>query len=599
MTGHCPDTPYTAPVIAPNGPNGLLLAPLLALLGAQGCLKRTATRSTPTQSSVNRCTPLRADGTNPVIDNFESDPRKLPHNEGREGWWFNFDDGTGGHLRRESVELREVKGRVLHVTSSGYVKWGSGLGVSLHPRSTQTRICPYDGSVYDGLRFRARGRGRLRVSLADQAGMPLNQGGTCNRPRDRCYDHPGVWANLVADWKTFEFPFCTFFPEGWGSSGEGADPSKLIGINFRFQEQEDVEFWLDDLEFYNAEPGAPQPHCGRPCPLEGVPHTARMEPLFLMGAPAPGLSLHTFEQSTLGCGSITRRYLTYVPKRLEPRSQAPVLIMLHGSGANAEIARTFQTHERFDALAERDGFIVVYGNAAPGIHSSPDPSFPNTGAWRQTYFDDGRVDDVKYLEQVIADLTTSGTIAGTNTIFLAGISNGGGMVLEAARQLPERFRGAAVFMPFDGERPKPVPATHLKRLLFAYATYDPGLAEGYHVTLAREPATWAKAMGIPAAAVADPKRRLLPDRVAEGANYAGSSKHATATRDSYVTQSDILAPDGITQLRVLVLEHAGHFWPNPVGDTEEWVLNQWGLRNQDFDAADMVWEFMKPVSTAH
>ena len=272
-----------------------------------------------------------------------------------------------------------------------------------------------------------------------------------------------------------------------------------------------------------------------------------------------------------------------------------MLIMLHGSGGNAESARTFHAHNRFDALAERDGFIAVYGNAAPGSHTSPDPGFPNTGIWHQAIFDDGQIDDVEYLTKVIADLAARDVINGKNPVLLTGISNGGGMVLEAVRRLPDYFRGVAAFMPYDGEQPKPVPPTGIKRLLFAYGINDPGMSDGYHEILAKQPALWAAAMGLPAAAILAPTQSALPDSVAEGAGYRGDNKVALATRNSHVTEQDLIGPDGFTRVRVLVLEHAGHFWPNPIQDTQDWALNRWGLRNQDFDAADMVWEFLKPA----
>ena len=327
-----------------------------------------------------------------------------------------------------------------------------------------------------------------------------------------------------------------------------------------------------------------------------MPSTAKIDPLLLMGPSAPGLSVHTFEQSTKSCGPLTRRYLSYVPKRLQPGSGAPVLIMLHGSSGNAETARTFHAHNRFDTLADRDGFIVVYGNAAPGAHTSPDPSFPNTGVWRQAFFDDGQVDNVEYLTKVIADLTMRGVTSGENPVFLTGISNGGGMALTAVRRLPDYFLGVAAFMPYDGQQPKPVPRTSIKRFLFAYGIDDPGMSEGYHEVLAPQPALWATAMGLSAAVIQASKKATLPDLVAEGSDYHGENRVALATRSSRVTEYSMIGADGLTQVRVLVLERAGHFWPNPIQDTQDWVLNHWGFRNQDFDAADMVWEFLKPAA---
>jgi poly(3-hydroxybutyrate) depolymerase len=567
------------------------LALALAVSPAAGCRKPLASSPAPGPAI---CSAIRATGNAPLVDDFEKDPGRILAEEGRGGWWFSYDDGTGGRLLREEVEVSG--NRALHVVASGFTRWGAGFGASLHPATTARTGCPYDASAHSGIRFRARGRGRLRIMLADATSTPAAGGGTCTRPGDRCHDRPGVWVDLEQEWKTHQYPFCTLVPEGWGGSVEGVDPSRLFAFHFRIGARENVEVWLDDLGFYRAAPGTPEPRCGVPCPLDAAPRSARIEPRFSTAPLTRELSLHTFEQVTKSCGPLVRRYLSYVPNGLGSRCSAPVLLMLHGSGANAESARTFMTHDRFDALAARDGFIVVYGNAAPSARTSPDPGFPNTGTWRQGFLDDGQVDDVDYLERVLADLEARGVIRGDNPVLLAGHSNGGGMVLEAARRIPHRLRGIAAVMPYDGEEPKPVPdlsATKLRRVLFVYTLQDPGMADRYHETLAPLPAAWAAAMGVPQSLIASPRRTPLPNAVVEGESYRGSSGAVLATRNSQVNQVDMGAPGSDGQVRVLILDHAGHFWPNPTQDTEDWALDRWGLRNQDFDAADMVWEYLR------
>ena len=558
---------------------------------ALGCGKPSA--SSPIQGGP-ACAPIRGQGNAPLVDDFETDPGRILAADGRGGWWFSYDDGTRGRLVRE--EVGGSGNRALHVVASGFVRWGAGFGASLHPATNASKGCPYDASVYSGIRFRARGRGRLRIMLGDAANTPAARGGSCARPGARCDDQPGVWIDLEPGWKTYQYPFCTLVPEGWGGSTDGVDPSRLFAFLFRIGPRESVEVWLDDLGFYRAAPGTPEPRCGPSCPLDAAPRSARIEPLFSTAPLTHELTLHTFEQPTKACGPLVRRYLSYVPSRLGSRSSAPVWMMLHGSGANAESARTFMARDRFDALAARDGFIVVYGNAAPGARTDPDPLFPNTGVWRQGFLDDGQVDDVDYLGRVLGDLEARGVIRGDNPVLLVGHSNGGGMALEAARRIPHRWRGIAAVMPYDGEQPKPVPdlsATKLRRVLFVYSLHDPGMVDGYHETLALLPAEWAAAMGVPRSVILAPRRTSLPNAVVEGESYQGSSPVALATRNSQVTQLDLGAPDGGGQVRVLVLDHAGHFWPNPTQDTEDWILDRWGLRNQDFDAADMVWEFLR------
>ncbi len=551
-----------------------------------------------TADDATTCASRRANGAEPLVDDFEVGPGQILGNEGRGGWWFGFDDGTKGKLHREEIEAdgTEGKSRVLHVASSGFLNWGAGFGVGLHAETDANQGCAYDASAYSGVRIRARGRGRLRLQLADGRTTPTEQGGTCTRAGTKCFDRPGVALNLEEQWKTYEFPFCTFFPQGWSGATETVDPAKLFSLQFVAGPREDLEAWLDDLAFYRSTEGAPAPRCGPACPLDAAPATARIEPRFSTATLTKELTVHTFEQTTRSCGALTRRYLSFVPSALGPRSSAPVLIMLHGSESNAESARSFMAHDRFDTLATRDGFIVVYGNAAPGSYTSPNTHFPNTGAWRQEFFDDGQVDDLDYLERVLGDLVARGVIEGSNAVYLAGISNGGGMALEAARRHPLRFRGIAAMMPYAGEHPKPVPdltPTKLRRVLIAYSINDPGMTERYHETLAPLPALWANGLGIPKAAIVAPRQTLLPDVVVEGEGYHGGSAVALATRNSRVTQFDMEGPDADRRVRVLVLDRAGHFWPNSIQDTEDWALNRWGFRNQDFDAADMVWEYLR------
>lgn len=579
----------------------------LSLFVNLGCTKSTSTSTAQrprvvipdgNEDNLPVCTQIRASGTVPLVDDFEAEQDQILANDGREGFWFGYDDGTGGKVHRERVEVdgSARRTRVLHVTSSGFTKWGSGFGVGLHPLSTISRRCAYDASAYVGVRLRARGQGRVRLTLGDMENTPTSLGGTCKRAEESCYDRPGRWLNLEADWRTFEVPFCAMKPEGWSGVVEGIDPASLVEVQFLLRDTEGTEVWLDDLTFYRRDADAPAPSCDMPCPMDAVPSSAIIAPEQSDAPLSEELSLHVFQQATASCGPITRRYLSYVPRRLPPRSAAPVLMVLHGSGANAEAMRNWLTRNRFDALAERDGFVVVYGNAAPGEHTSADRRIKNSGSWRQGFYDDGQVDDIEYLRLVLKDLVARSVISGDNAVLLTGLSNGGGMVLEGARRLYQSVSGVAALMPYDGPRPKPVPnlsSSRLSRVLVAYTINDPGMMAGYHETLAPLPAQWAQAMGLPAAVITAPKKSMLQDLVSEGAGYQGDNEVALATRDSHVTEFDMASPDVKGQVRVLVLDHAGHLWPNPEQFTEQSFVNRFGFRNQDFDAADMVWDFLR------
>ena len=66
---------------------------------------------------------------------------------------------------------------------------------------------------------------------------------------------------------------------------------------------------------------------------------------------------------------------------------------------------------------------------------------------------------------------------------------------------------------------------------------------------------------------------------------------ARSTRDSRAIAYDMSDAALNAALRIVVMDHAGHFWPHPGGESFDWALDHWGFRNQDFDAADLVWGF--------
>ncbi len=512
--------------------------------------------------------------------------------------WFEYDDGSSGALSLE-VEA-DGDGSVLYIASSGWTVWGAGIGTLLHKPQTCSDYCVVDASQFRGLRFRARGQGHLRVRLATRQHIPVAEGGDCELSGDNCYDWAGIDVELTPDWVTHSIPFCQLLPEGWGNplANFVLDSADLAALHFRLDNTQPLDMWLDDISFYGtAEEGdADRDECRQPCPLEAAPSTAILTPDVADVALSEELTLHTFEQDpTNDCGTLTRRYLSYVPSSAKAATDMPVLFALHGSGANAETMITYQTRGELNVLAEREGFIVVYGNAAPGAHTEANPYVSNSGAWRQAFYDDGQVDDVEYLDLVIQDLQDRSVIDGSNAIYLTGISNGGGMVLEAAKRAPERFAGIAPFMAFDGWMPAPVPdltQTGLTRILFAYAPGDPGLPSDYTSILETLPEQWALALGLSDAAISAPTVTELPDFAIEGEDYSGDSPAALTTRDSRVVQLDMTDPGTTAAVRILRYDNAGHFWPNPVQDGEAWILDRWGFRNQDLDGSLAIWEFL-------
>jgi poly(3-hydroxybutyrate) depolymerase len=196
---------------------------------------------------------------------------------------------------------------------------------------------------------------------------------------------------------------------------------------------------------------------------------------------------------------------------------------------------------------------------------------------------------------VLDHLKERGITSGQNDVFLTGLSNGGGLTLLAASKNPELFRGIAPFMPYLGEAfpPPPAPSEGLNQMLLVYSLGDPGLPASHDALLEELTRVWGESMGLGEEDLLNPTESALPNSVHEGQDYEGSQPVVLATRNSSVIRNDYAASSSAAKIRVLTIENGGHFWPHPVQDDSAWILEQWGLRNQDFDGAEAVWEFFK------
>lgn len=531
-----------------------------------------------------------ATGDAPEISDFNGGTLRFLSNEGRGGaGWYRDDDGSGGEL---TVELESG---ALHVISENWSVWGAGIGVVIGPALSDTKHCYYDASHYAGIRFRAKGSGTFRFKVGSFATYPVSMGGICDQPGEGCFDSPGGTGALTSAWQTFEFPFCALKVEGWGQATATLDPTQLIDMFFLLSNGQTKELWIDDLAFFTTDTAESSIDCEVvSCPMATVPVPATVRPESSWLTLTDELTLHTFDQETTHCGPIRRRYLTFVPSSLGAATSAPVFIALNGTGTDAESFRSFNTLGRLDALAARDGAIIVYANAAPGPYSSDNPQWQNANTWRTNERDDGEVDDVAYIEMVLDDMQKRRVIAGDNDIYLMGISNGGGMVLQIAKKLPERFKGIAPFMAYEGWNPTPVPplsCSGVSRIIFGMSSEDPGLSEGYGKVLSALPSQWAMAAGLPQAVIDSPVVTALPNTVNEGATYAGDNTIALRTRNSHVIQTDMSASGACARVRVLEFVGGGHLWPTPeLGQKADYV-EEYGFTNQDLDASDAVWEF--------
>jgi predicted esterase len=230
------------------------------------------------------------------------------------------------------------------------------------------------------------------------------------------------------------------------------------------------------------------------CPIFEVPSGARIAALETdLDSDASGLAPHTFDMETFSCGPIVRRYLELVPLGLGSKSRAPVLIVLHDAGGSAEQARV-DTRWTFDDVARREGFILVYANAAPGFATNT--QIGNSRSWQGEPRTHPEVDDEEYLQRIVTDLVLRDVIDGNNDVYLAGIGRGAKLALKAAARQPRAYAGVAAFMPPEAqtiEAPtleQPARLTRVFLVLDAKSCLDETVRALAH--------RWSRALGISA-----------------------------------------------------------------------------------------------------
>ncbi|HET9793946.1 MAG TPA: PHB depolymerase family esterase [Thermoanaerobaculia bacterium] len=135
----------------------------------------------------------------------------------------------------------------------------------------------------------------------------------------------------------------------------------------------------------------------------------------------------------LRSGGLERTCLVHAPANRSAAAM-PLLLVLHGGSGTADGMVTL-TQGRFDALADRDGFVVGYPQGVGRSWNDGRRDLPSRATLE-------RIDDVGFFRELVADLSRRFPID-RRRVFVAGISNGGIMALRLACELPRDVRGVA------------------------------------------------------------------------------------------------------------------------------------------------------------
>lgn len=294
-----------------------------------------------------------------------------------------------------------------------------------------------------------------------------------------------------------------------------------------------------------------------------------------------------------------RPYDLYIPAQYDPAKPWPVVLALHGGGGNSEHAikitcpdGDINSPKCLDALADREGFIVVYPNGTPNNSFLPKfRTWNATGGINDKYRCIGgtacmeNVDDIGYFRNLLDDLSGVANID-QDRIYATGISNGGAMAHRLACELSERIAAIAPVAAgnqyeavFGCNPERPVPALEIHGLKDAQWPYEGGYGK--------------PVLGQPRIAEREEYKKLMVPIRPSMANWAKRNNCATDPTienfGSVIKETYTKCKDAADVVHYAIKD-SGHTWPQGYQYFDESSV---GKTCQDINANEVIWEFFK------
>lgn len=272
-----------------------------------------------------------------------------------------------------------------------------------------------------------------------------------------------------------------------------------------------------------------------------------------------------------------RLYLVHLPPKEKMQKALPLLFHLHGGGGTAK-SNIGLTFGRFNDLADRDGFILVYPQAVEKNWNDGRQS-DLVKAWKEN------IDDVGFIVAIIEKLKQQYSID-TERIFTTGMSNGGFMSSRLLCDKAAFFRGGAILTASLSKDylPKCQPAKPTAVLIMngtddPLVPYDGGQIKVFKKTRGVIISTdeivqfWQEQN----ACTTKKPTVNLPDKIADG---------TTVSVEEYTNCSDR------GSLILYKINGGGHTWPGG----KQYLGEKWiGKTNRDIVACDVIWSYFKSL----
>ena len=254
---------------------------------------------------------------------------------------------------------------------------------------------------------------------------------------------------------------------------------------------------------------------------------------------------------------VTRTYRLHVPDGIEGGS-VPLLVALHGGGGSGQ---QFASSSQWDAVADAEGFVVVYPNGTGRI-----PTWNAGECCGAAARDD--VDDVGFIDELIDELSATLPID-QGRIVATGHSNGSTMSYRLACEMADRIVAIGVqAAPLTYE---PCEPTEPVSLLHVHGAKD-----------ANVPIDGGEGSGISG---------LNWPSVEEGVD-------TIAAADGCEPEPDVESVDGTTrstwtrcddsEVELVVVAEGAHGWMRPGGSG-----NRGDADDVGFDSTATIWEFLE------
>jgi polyhydroxybutyrate depolymerase len=275
---------------------------------------------------------------------------------------------------------------------------------------------------------------------------------------------------------------------------------------------------------------------------------------------------------TIASGGLDRVAHVQIPEGYKADSTFPLVLLLHGAGGNGS---GILDKDGWAAKADKEGFVAVAPDGIPIVTRAAANFRTNPPLWNygqlKTRTPRAAIDDVAFIRQLLDELKTK-VPYNERRVFCAGHSNGGGMALRLAADIPERLVAAAsVAGVLTVEVPKPKQPLPTLCIL---GTSDPLMPlAGGEIKM-----SWGT-------------RQLPPvaDSLALWAKTLGCKTEPTTLSDADgLKKVEYSSKSKGPTLSVIYIEGHGHHWPGGQRTLPESMV---GPITKTLDATDTIWDF--------